>query len=80
LLGDFGHPGKCGERSQLRKAEMKKKKTLKQEAIESLNRRAGQYNRHGKRGIAELLKSAADKLAGIAKKDDQKTWEKKDDE
>jgi hypothetical protein len=57
---------------------MTKKKTLKQEAEESLRRRAGQYNRHGKFSLAELLKDTADKLAGKKKQDDQKTWENSD--
>lgn len=57
---------------------MKKTKTLNQETAESLNRRAGQYERHGRRGVASILRDAAKRLLGIQVQQD-KTWEKNDE-
>ena len=57
-----------------------KKKTLKQEAAESLRRRAGQYERHGKAGIADILREAAKKLLGIKSENNDHTWKKEGDD
>jgi len=49
-------------------------KTLKQEAAQALRRSAGQYNRHGRRSVADELREIADKLEG-KDIDHGKTWE-----
>ena len=52
---------------------MKKNKTLKQEAAESLNRSAGQYERHGRRGAAYFVRESVDRLLG-EKKETEHIW------
>jgi len=54
-----------------------KKKTLKKEAIEALNRSAGQYDRYGKWSIALFLRDTADRLAGV-QVDRLDTWDRKE--
>ena len=75
----FDGPGTLGRRGAVRGNtgdSPVKKKTLKQEAAESLRRRAGQYERHGKAGIADILREAAKKLLGIKSENNDHTWKK----
>lgn len=58
---------------------MKKTKTLKQQAAESLNRRAGQYERHGRPGAADNLREAVMMLLGKRADRNNRTWEKEDE-
>jgi len=51
------------------------KKTLKQEAAESLRRKAGQYERHEKYGKAAILRDSADRFLGKEIKNDSHTWD-----
>jgi len=54
---------------------MSKKKTLEQEAAESLRRRAGQHQRHGRHGLADLLRDAAKKLLGQETDKQYNVWD-----